>query len=93
MIPLLGWDKTEVVTAKGLHPESNESKVIDVAVVILHPNKINPHIYATLMLWKKSGEKWKKKELVPVKILEQTNGTVIIQFNNGTKKIVDFNKK
>ena len=91
MIPLLGWDKTEVVTAKGLHPESQISKVIDVADDFNPNNKSS--IYATLMLWKKSGEKWEKKELNPIKILEQTNETVTIQFTNGIKKIVDFNKK
>ena len=91
MIPLLGWDKTEVVTAKGLHPESQISKVIDVADDFNPINK--SRIYATLMLWKKSGEKWEKKELNPIKILEQTNETVTIQFANGIKKIVDFNEK
>ena len=91
MIPLLGWDKTEVVTAKGLHPESQISKVIDVADDFNPNNKSS--IYAILMLWKKSGEKWEKKELNPIKILEQTNETVTIQFANGIKKIVDFNEK
>jgi hypothetical protein len=92
MVPVLGWDKTEVVTAKGLHPESNESAVIDVSNDFM-PSKDKSRIYATLMLWKKSGEKWKKKELIPLKILEQTNGTVVIQFKNGRKKLVDFSKK
>jgi len=92
MIPLLGWDKAEVVTAKGLHPESETSKVIDVAANFT-PNEKKSNIYATLMLWKKSGEKWQKNELNPIKSLSQTNDTVVIQFTNGTKKIVDFNKK
>ena len=92
MVPVLGWDKTEVVTAKGLHPESNESTVVDVSSDFT-PSKDKSRIYATLMLWKKSGEKWKKKELVPLKSLEESNGTVVIRFNNGTNKLVDFNKK
>jgi hypothetical protein len=89
MIPLLGWDKTEVVKAKGLHPESNESSVINVSGDSTKLNKTA--ICATLMLWKKSGEKWKDKELVPVKIIDQINSVVRIQFNDGTKKVIDFN--
>ncbi|WP_281310076.1 DUF2264 domain-containing protein [Flavobacterium flavigenum] len=90
MIPLLGWDKTEVVKAKGLHPQSNESAVINV----LSDTKSNKtKIYATLMLWKKSGENWKKEELLPVKIVDQENDVVTIQFiNDGSKKLIDFDK-
>ncbi|MFB9109951.1 DUF2264 domain-containing protein [Flavobacterium gyeonganense] len=87
MIRLLGWDKTEVVKAKGLHPQSNESSVINV----LSDTKSNKtKIYATLMLWKKSGENWNKSELLPVKIVDQTNDVVTIQFNNGKSKAVSF---
>ncbi|MEL1252257.1 DUF2264 domain-containing protein [Flavobacterium sp. DGU38] len=87
MIPLLGWDKTEVLKAKGLHPESNESSVMNVS----SDSKSNKKgIYATLMLWKKSGEKWKKEELVPVKILQQTDGSVTVEFDKGTKKVINF---
>ncbi|GGF22212.1 DUF2264 domain-containing protein [Flavobacterium limi] len=88
MIPLLGWDKTEVVNAKGVHPESNESSVINVSS---DSNSNKSAVYATLMLWKKSGENWKDKELVPIKTIDQTGNSVTIQFNNGTKKIIEFN--
>ena len=87
LVTVLGWDKTEIVQAKGLNPESNESTVIN---SISDSKKSN--IYVTLMLWKKSGEKWKNKELVPVKILKQENGSVNLQFDNGIKKVIDFNK-
>jgi hypothetical protein len=88
MIPVLGWEKSEVVKAKGLHPESNESTVINIT-----SNSISEksNIYATLMLWKKSGEKWTKNELVPIKILDKTERVITIQYNNGTKKVIDFN--
>ncbi|MNL02294.1 hypothetical protein D3C87_1227950 [compost metagenome] len=88
MIPVLGWEKSEVVKAKGLHPESNESNVINIT-----SNSISEksNIYATLMLWKKSGEKWTKNELVPIKILDKTERVITIQYNNGTKKVIDFN--
>ncbi|KQW99198.1 DUF2264 domain-containing protein [Flavobacterium sp. Root420] len=88
MIPLLGWGKSEVVKAKGLHPESNESTVINVTS---DSKSEKSNIYATLMLWKKSGEKWTKNELVPIKILDKTERVITIQFNNGTKKVLDFN--
>ncbi|CAD0004373.1 DUF2264 domain-containing protein [Flavobacterium chungangense] len=88
MIPLLGWDKTEVVKAKGLHPESNESSVTNVS----SDSKSNKKgISAMLMLWKKSGEKWKKEELVPAKILQQTDGSVTVEFDKGIKKVINFN--
>ncbi|PXY46441.1 DUF2264 domain-containing protein [Flavobacterium hydrophilum] len=89
MIPLLGWEKTEVVNAKELHPESSESAVINCTS---DSKSTQPNVYATLMLWKKSGEKWSKKELVPVKTLSQNNDIITIQFQNGTRKIVDFSK-
>jgi len=92
MIPILGWDATEVVSAKSLHPESETSKVIDVADNFTPDNK-ESNVYATAMLWKKSGEKWTKKELTPAKSLELKEGVVVINLNNGTTKLVDFNKK
>ncbi|WP_426484884.1 DUF2264 domain-containing protein [Flavobacterium sp. 2] len=90
MIPLLGWNKSEIVNAKGLHPESKESTVINVAA---NSQSNKSAIYATLMLWKKSGEKWNNKELVPLKVSEQTNGTISVEFKNGIKKLVKFNEK
>ncbi|MRX69557.1 hypothetical protein SAMN06265349_106260 [Flavobacterium resistens] len=90
MIPLLGWKKSEIVDAKGLHPESKESKVIN---VVANSESNKPAIYATLMLWKKSGDKWNNKELVPLKVSEQTNGTISVEFKNGIKKLIEFNEK
>lgn len=87
MVPLLGWKTSEVAKTIGLHPESKESKVINVTNDKAEQGKF----YATLMLWKKSGEKWKNDELVPLKLTEQSKGIVSIAFKNGTKKIVDFN--
>src|SRR5205085_2761038 len=88
MIPLLGWNGMEVVHAKGLNPVSENSAVINVTATFT--NKIQSSIYATLMLWKKSGEKWKDEELVPVKKLSYSNknNTVTVLFNNGERKEV-----
>ena len=92
MIPLQGWDKTEVVSAKNLHPEVENSKVINVANNFV-PKKGQPAIYATLMLWKKSGEKFTDKELLPVKNIgySDKDGQLTVLFSNGETKIVEKN--
>lgn len=91
MIPLLGWDKTEVVKAKGLNPAAEESAVINLSHHFL-PEKDNAEIFATLMLWKKSGEKWSKEELLPVKKIKYSkeHNTVNITLKNGNKKTVQY---
>ena len=91
MIPLLGWDKTEVVKAKGLHPVADESEVINLSHNFV-PQKDNPEIFATLMLWKKSGEKWSNNELLPVNTINysKTSNSVSITMKNGDKKSVNF---
>ncbi|MGY5354116.1 DUF2264 domain-containing protein [Wenyingzhuangia sp. IMCC45467] len=90
MIPLLGWNKSEVIKAKGLHPESEESVVIDVVTTTKSQQKSN--ILATLMLWKKSGEKFTKKELCPVKNIVKSfdENTIEIEFKKEESKIVKF---
>ncbi|MEY2867821.1 MAG: hypothetical protein RIR01_221 [Bacteroidota bacterium] len=89
MVSLLGWEKSEVVNTKGLHPESNESSVINLVANAASKDK-GLNTYATLMLWKKSGEKWKDKELLPVRSINQTDVGVSIQFNSGKIIRVDF---
>lgn len=88
MVPILGWEKTEVVKAKGLHPESNESSVIDVRSTSA-PKKSN--IYATLMLWKQSGKKFTNKELSPVsKIMDLGDGTFSVTIEGEPEKKIQF---
>tara|TARA_R110002050_G_scaffold184989_3_gene318824 strand:+ start:66716 stop:68740 length:2025 start_codon:yes stop_codon:yes gene_type:complete len=91
MIPLLGWDTTEIMTNNGLHPESNNSKVINVTG-IYNPTKEDSSIYATLMLWKKSGEKWTKRELLPIKSIKQLkdSNSVLIHMVNNQKRVVNY---
>ncbi len=69
MVNLKGWKKMETVAAVGLHPESRESKVINAASE--QTAGASSHLYATLLLWKKSGETWTDDELVPVNKIEQ----------------------
>lgn len=88
MVPLMGWQKLEVVRAKGLHPESAESTVLNATA-----QATTSSLYASLLLWKKSGEKWTNKELVPIKSIEQGKAEVLIIFKNGSKKLLNFTEK
>ncbi|MDE3234778.1 MAG: DUF2264 domain-containing protein [Bacteroidota bacterium] len=89
MVVLKGWKEMEIVKSHGLNPVANESKVIDATDRLLPSS---PKLYITLMLWKKSGEKWTDEELVPVRSLQsnKNNDEVIIQFKNGTVKSIHF---
>lgn len=87
MVPLIGWNNTEVVASKGLHPESNESKVIDVTSDF-QPNA-SANVYATLMLWKKSGKPFSNKELSPVSKIDISNNEIALIIN-GNKRVIKF---
>lgn len=91
MIPLLGWDKMEVVKSKGLHPAADESAVINLSHNFV-PQKDHSEIFATLMLWKKAGEKWTDKELLPVKTIQysKTTNTAKISIRKGGNREVKF---
>ncbi len=66
MVAVNGWDQLYTADAKGIHPEANESTVINARAVTRDQVKI-PQLYISLMLWKKSGENWTDNELDPVK--------------------------
>jgi hypothetical protein len=88
MVPLSGWQKMMAVDAKGVHPQSSRSTVINVESSFVPGQK--EELYVTLMLWKKAGEKWTDNELVPVKKIENTDGNIIVWMVNGEKKTVTF---
>ena len=90
MIPLVGWQHTEVVKAEGLNPVSNKSEVLNVTASYLP--KENGEIYATLMLWKKSDEEWTDSELVPTTkfIISDDKQIIQIEFKNGRRKIISY---
>lgn len=90
MIPLKGWDEMKTINTSGVHPESNNSAVMNVSASFLPQQNKEPVIYATLMLWKKAGEKWTADELVPVRELKINGGQVKVIFNNKDIKTVDF---
>jgi hypothetical protein len=89
MIPWKQWGKMQFVHSTGLHPESNASAVIN-AYDSFEPGEKNWKIYVTLQLWKKSGEKWKTKSLLPVKNVNVSDdgNSVEIIFRDKTKKII-----
>ncbi|MDN3668481.1 DUF2264 domain-containing protein [Echinicola jeungdonensis] len=91
MVPLKGWSGIEVVEATGLHPQSDKSAVINV-FDDFDPETEHISIYATLMLWKKSGEKWSEKELMPIQELEfnKEDKAVKLTFKNGGTKTVYY---
>ncbi|MDP4276921.1 MAG: DUF2264 domain-containing protein, partial [Bacteroidota bacterium] len=90
MIPLEGWDYMETIKTKGLHPQSENSTVIN-AVDAFTPGE-QPTLYVTLMLWKKAGEVWKDSELMPVKkiIYMPDKQSVLIRMKDGKEKIIWF---
>jgi hypothetical protein len=88
MVSISGWDDMKTTTTKNVHPESEESTVINVNDNFT-PGK--DALYATLMLWKKSGEKWTDNELMSVKKIIHTSPNIAtISFQNGTTKVVKF---
>ncbi|TDD93830.1 DUF2264 domain-containing protein [Flavobacterium cellulosilyticum] len=87
MIPLMGWDKTEVVTSKFLHPESENSIVIDVTHDF-DPNQ-KSNIYVTVMLWKKSGKEFTNRELMPIRKIKILDKNIVVLVN-GERKVIEF---
>lgn len=89
LVSLAGWDQLETVYADGLHPSAKQSAVIDVSDSFVPGND---NLYATLMLWKRSGEKWTDRELMPVKKLKYSTSenAVKVSFRKDGKKNVNF---
>lgn len=62
MVTIKDWGSSKIFHTKNVHPESNESAVINAMEKI---KAGTDKLYVTLLLWKRSGEKWSKDELVP----------------------------
>jgi hypothetical protein len=92
MVPLTGWQCTDIAITKGLHPVSHKSVVMNVSAD--YTPKENGEIYATLMLWSTSGKKWAEKELFPFKTFTILNDKpfVLLQFRNGNQKKISYPK-
>lgn len=91
MVTLSGRVSMQIMHTKGLHPQSELSKVINVSGSS-DPDKKDLNVYITLMLWKKSGEEWTNDNLLPVKKINYSakKKRVTILFVNGEKKEVSF---
>lgn len=91
MIPLYGWtEPAEVITPKGLHPESKEC-----ILSVLAADNSGSRIYVTLQLWKKIGEDGKgftDAELQPVKSIKVSNDgrKVTVKLTDKTTRTVEF---
>lgn len=88
LIPLHGWNRTEVEYPTGLHPVSEKCAVIMAESYVNHEA-----VFVTLMLWKKGNKKFSKKELTPVKNINVSSDlkTVQITLADQTQKTVTFN--
>jgi hypothetical protein len=87
MVNYTGWQRVYNVGTQGVHPESDESEVINAAGII---NK-DTTLYITLMLWKKTGEKWSDKELIPFKMITiEKNKSVICTQSKRKRIIIDY---
>lgn len=91
LVALNNWGDLETKSTTGLHPVSPGSKVLEVGAR-LAPSVKEPKLCATLMLWKKSGRKWKASELIPVRKLayQADKKKIDILLGDGSKKTVQF---
>lgn len=91
LVSLSGWDMLETSHALGLHPEAKESVLLNVSDRFT-PKAGEAEIYATLMLWKKSGEAWTDKELLPLKKIsfDKSGKAVKLLLHTGEQKVVRF---
>lgn len=89
LVPLQGWDAVEAVEASGLHPVSARSTVLN-AVGTSAPSR---PLLATLLLWKRSGEKWRKEELLPVRRLSSSDyRSITVHMADGSQRVVSYGK-
>ncbi|WP_320168331.1 DUF2264 domain-containing protein [Mangrovibacterium marinum] len=91
MVPLHGWQQAEVVETEGLHPQAEHSSVINLSANF-DPANNESGIYACLMLWKKSGEKWTNDELFPVKSItcDPHGKQAVLTFKKSKPVVVNF---
>jgi len=90
MVNMKGWGRMQFVHSRGLHPAADESTVIN-SIDQFMPDSKKDNLYITLMLWKKSGEKWTDAELLPVKKLDSSRADKLtITFTDNSAKIIDL---
>lgn len=92
LVPLMGWEDTGMEEATGLHPVSDRCAYLVAEDELEASEAKEGKIYVTLMLWKKGGKGFSKKELNPVKgIKVSDSGNVVeITLSGGEKKYVSL---
>lgn len=82
MVTVTGWDKLYTAEADGIHPEAAHSVVIN-ASRMTRAGQDRTALCITLMLWKKSGEKWKNAELDLVRKFwyDSKTGSLTVRMN------------
>lgn len=88
-VVITGWESISVTATEGLNPEATKS-----AIPTLQANykqTDGKKVYATLFLWKKSGEEWTDEELVPLKyfsIADDANSVTVTLKSGEVKQVV-----
>ena len=89
LVNLSGWEKVETLDTNGLNPVKPTSAILN-AVANLTPPTGQPKVYATLMLWKKSGEKWPDAELLPVQQVAANDTGATVTLADGSRRVVRY---
>jgi len=76
-VPVLGWKENITVHGKGIHPESERSMVINLLSAVSKES-----ILVTLLLFKKSGEAWRKEEYDVIENISATTKEVKVKLLN-----------
>ena len=88
MVNLSGWDKLETLDTNGLNPVKPASTLLNASA----SRAAGPTVYATLLLWKKSGTPWTDAELLPVRQLKSTTAGTTITLADGSRKQITFSE-
>jgi len=90
LVPVLGWDTIKTITSKDIHPETEESTVINVNDSYNPSDKKN--LYVTMMLWKKSGVPFTDEELNTIKKVKYSakKNRVTILHSDKMKRVIKF---
>nr|GFD32309.1 hypothetical protein [Tanacetum cinerariifolium] len=91
LVSLSGLSQVEAVDATGLHPAAKASTVLN-ALGTTAP-AAQPTLYATLLLWKKSGAPFTDAELLPVQQVLPTAGGATLTMANGNRKQLKYKEQ